>query len=168
MAKKKIITHKNSLIRKVSDEVKDIDGEIRELLSDMTVLMAKNNGIGLAAIQIGVPRRVITIDLTRSEDDTIIKPVKIELVNPKILSTSQRTESAVEGCLSVPGKQGEVERFFWIELEGYTPDGKRFQRKLYDLAARVAQHEIDHLNGVLFTDKIKEKKDIKEGDGIHI
>ncbi|MBU1078000.1 MAG: peptide deformylase [Spirochaetes bacterium] len=158
----RIITFKDSLIRSVSEEVKNIDSQIKELGSLMEDIMHKHDGIGLAAIQIGEKKRVITIDITKCTDDPVIKPIKITLVNPKILSMSGRTEEDIEGCLSVPGKKGTVKRHFWIEVEGYTLNGEYFHKKIYDLAARVVQHEIDHLNGILFIDKINEINNIIE------
>ncbi len=168
MKNNKIITYKDKLIREKSIEVKGIDNGIKDIIKDMNYIMDKHNGIGLAAVQIGVLKRIISIDLTKHEDDELIKPLKVDLINPVILSTAQRTEYAEEGCLSVPGKRGEVLRHFWVEVEGYTLDGEHFHKKLYDLAARVAQHEIDHLNGVLFIDKVKEEKNIKKGENITI
>ena len=153
---RKIITIKNNLIKDKSLEVKNVDNEIREVVENMNYMRNKYNGVGLAAIQIGVLKRIITIDLTGSNmEDSIIKPLKITLVNPKILSFSERIEDDTEGCLSIPGRKGNVLRHFWVEIEGYTLDNEYYHKKLYDLAARVAQHEIDHLNGILFIDKIK-------------
>lgn len=153
--KNKLITIKNDLIRTVSEDIKDIDQEITELAHEMNIIREKHNGIGLAGIQIGVPKRIITIDLTKNIDDAIIKPLQITIINPVIIGHSERKECDLEGCLSVPGEQGEVERYFWIEIEGRTLNGEIYKRRLYDLAARVVQHEIDHLNGVLFVDKLK-------------
>ena len=168
MKNNKIITYKDKLIREKSLEVKNIDNEIKDIIKDMNYILDKHNGIGLAAVQTGILKRIILIDLTKHEDDELIKPLKIDLINPVILSTSERSEYAEEGRLSVPGKCGEVLRYFWVEVEGYTPDGEHYHKKLYDMAARVAQHEIDHLNGVLFIDKVKEEKNIKKGKNITI
>ena len=154
----KIITYKNKLIRKKSLEVKNIDNEIKEIIENMHHVMNQHNGIGLAAVQIGILKRIISIDLTKNQDDKLIKPSQINLINPVILSKSERQEYATEGCLSVPGRKEDVLRYFWVEIEGYTLNGEYFHRKLYDLAARVAQHEIDHLNGILFIDKIRNKE----------
>ena len=151
----KIITYKNKLIRKKSLEVKNIDNKVKKIIESMNYTMNTYNGIGFAAIQIGILKRIIAIDLTKNHDDKLIKPIKMNLINPVILSKSERREYAAEGCLSVPGRQGEVERHFWVEVEGYTLDGGYFHKKLYELAARVVQHEIDHLDGILFIDKLK-------------
>ncbi len=151
----KIITYKNKLIRKKSLEVKNIDNKVKEIIESVNYVMNTYNGIGFAAIQIGILKRIIAIDLTKNQDDKLIKPIKINLINPVILSKSERQEYATEGCLSVPGRQGKVERHFWVEVEGYTLGGGYFHKKLYELAARVVQHEIDHLDGILFIDKLK-------------
>ena len=155
MKKKKLITYKNNIIREQSIAIKTIDNEIKELNENMNYIINKYDGVGLAAIQLGIPKRIITIDLTNKMEESIIKPTKITLVNPKIVSTSERKEYGSEGCLSIPGKKGDVLRYFWIEIEGYTLDGEYFKKKLYDLSGRVAKHEIDHLNGILFIDKIE-------------
>ncbi len=162
---RKLITYKNKIIRKKSEKVKIIDNEIKEIITNMNHIISKHNGIGLAAVQIGILKRIICIDLTKNTDEKIIKPVRVSLVNPVILSTSERREYAEEGCLSVPGKKGEVMRYFWVEIEGHTPNGEKIHKKLYDLAARVAQHEIDHLEGVLFIDKIMDKSGLESGHG---
>lgn len=159
--KNKIITYKSKLIRSISKEVKNIDSEIKEIAQSMNFIINKYNGIGLAAIQIGIEKRIITVDITKCLDDPIIKPLKIILVNPVILSKSQREEYDTEGCLSVPGQNGNVKRHFWVEIEGYTLEEKYYHKKLYDLAARVIQHEIDHLNGILFIDKMEGSNIIK-------
>ena len=157
---RKVITYKNKLLRKKSSGVKNIDNEIKEIVKSMNNIKSLYNGIGLAAVQIGILKRIITIDLTKKQDDKLIKPIQVNLINPVILSKSERQEYATEGCLSVPGKQGDVQRNFWVEIEGYTLNGEYFHKKLYDLAARVAQHEIDHLDGILFIDKIKNEDNI--------
>jgi len=150
----KLIIYDNKILRMKSLEVKKVDKEIKDIVKDMYTIMKDNRGIGLAGVQIGELKRIIIIDLTEVEEDIIIKPEKIILINPVILSTSEREDVAEEGCLSVPGKRGNVKRSFWIEIEGYTLDEKYYHKKLSGLAARVAQHEIDHLNGVLFIDKV--------------
>src|SRR5208283_329925 len=102
-------------------------------------------------------KRIIKIDLTKqAKENDIIKPINIFLINPVIIASSEREECDIEGCLSVPEQRGLVKRKFWVTIEGYTLDGEFFHKKLYDLAARVAQHEIDHLNGILFIDKLEE------------
>ncbi len=154
MEKYKIITYKNELLRKKSEEVKNIDSSIKKFIEDMYSVMYKYNGIGLAAIQIGVPKRIIIADLSRYEfEDKFIKKINVALINPVIVETSEREEIDTEGCLSVPKKSIDVKRKFWIVVKGYTIDEKEITMKLYDLPARVVQHEIDHLEGVLILDR---------------
>lgn len=156
---KEIITCENRLIRTISKEVKNIDKEVKEISIFMHNTLKKYPGIGLAAIQIGVAKRIILIDLTPyAKENDIIKPLNVILINPVIKSTSEREEIDTEGCLSVPEIREKVKRKFWVEVEGFTLEGKKFHKKLYDLAGRVAQHEIDHLNGILFIDKIEKEK----------
>lgn len=151
-----IITVGHKLLRTVSEEVRNIDREVREITRLMEAALKKHLGVGLAAVQIGIPKRIILIDLTQNAgEEGVIRPVKTFLINPVIRGFSEREEVDVEGCLSVPDVREKVKRRFWVELEGYTEDGNPFRKKLYDLAARVAQHEIDHTNGVLFIDKIE-------------
>ncbi len=152
--KYKIITYKNKLLYTKSEPVKSINAEIKELVNDMYKIMYKYNGIGLAAIQIGVPKRVIIADLSNYEfDNPYIKKINIALINPEIIETSQREEIDTEGCLSVPRKRLDIKRAFWIVVKGYTLDEKEIQMKLYDLTARVIQHEIDHLNGITILER---------------
>jgi len=152
----KIITYENKILRKKSEIVKNIDGKIKNIIERMFDTMYQNNGIGLAAIQIGIPKKIIIIDTTLpSLDLKGIKPVKLALINPEIVEFSQRIELGEEGCLSVPNIRGNVYRNFFVVLKGITLEEREEYFKLYDLNARVAQHEIDHTNGILFIDKIE-------------
>jgi peptide deformylase len=152
----KIITYENKILRKKSEIVKNIDGKIKNIIERMFDTMYQNNGIGLAAIQIGIPKKIIIIDTTLpSLDLKGIKPVKLALINPEIVEVSQRIELGEEGCLSVPNIRGNVYRNFFVVLKGITLEEREEYFKLYDLNARVAQHEIDHTNGILFIDKIE-------------
>jgi len=142
-----LITGKdNKTLRQKSLPVKKIDAEVRSLIKKMTVFMKQNNGIGLAAIQIGVPLRVIVCEV----NDKVYS-----LINPEIIKTSTEMNVMDEGCLSVPDVFGEVERPEKIVIKATTPEGKKIKFKAFDLLARVLQHEMDHLDGILFTDKAK-------------
>ncbi len=158
MSKKKykIITIGNKLLKKPSEKILNIDTQVNNLIETMFNIMDKYNGIGLAAVQIGVPKRIIIVDTTKvnADDFNIKKKVKFALINPEIVTTSEREEIAEEGCLSVPGIRAQVSRKFSIEVKGWTTDEKEVHIKLYDLNARVVQHEIDHLNGILFVEKV--------------
>lgn len=115
----------------------------------------KNGWVGLAAPQVGVNKRIIVVSLMKDYDDENFRT--IAMINPVILSHSEATCTDQEWCLSLPGEKWDVERFNEIELEFYNIDGQRFVMKLDKLAARIVQHEIDHLDGILFTDRISKK-----------
>lgn len=130
----------NKILKEKCQPVDKISRKIKSLLDDMAETMYSADGIGLAASQIGVALRVIVIDI----GDGLI-----ELINPVIIDTEGR-ETATEGCLSVPGVFGQVERFQNITVEGLNRSGKKVRLSGTGLLARALQHEIDHLEGVLF------------------
>lgn len=139
-------------IKKAGDEVLKqqcppvarIDRKIKQLLDDMAQTMYKANGVGLAAPQVGVLLRVIVIDAGEG---------LVELINPSIIETSEEKEKATEGCLSIPGVFGEVERYEKVTVSGLNRLGKKIQVTGTGLLARALQHEIDHLEGILFIEK---------------
>ncbi len=144
MALRVIRKNGEAILRQQSKEVKKITPAIVRLLEDMTETMEAAIGVGLAAPQVGVGKRII-----------VVKPDKdnlLELINPVILKASG-TEAGNEGCLSFPGFYGEVERAAKVEVEGMNREGKKVRIHGEGLLARVLQHEIDHLNGILFVDK---------------
>lgn len=147
MTVRKVLNDSHPLLRKRSKEVQNIDEEIIELLDDMAETMDDYNGIGLAAPQVGVLKRVIVVKI--SEESELI-----ELINPKIVKEKGQHRD-VEGCLSIPGIYGEVTRATQIVVEGLDRNGKRRKFRASELLARALQHEIDHLNGVLFIDKVE-------------
>lgn len=143
----KIITHENEILRKKSQIVEDIyDDKIKKLVEKMVQAMKKNKGIGLAAPQIGVLKRVITIE---TKDGPFI------LINPKITKYSEEQEVAEEGCLSIPGKYDKVQRPANITYTGQLLSGEKINETAEGLFARVLQHEVDHLDGILFIDRVK-------------
>ena len=137
----------NKILRQKSKEVTQIDQEVHLLIQEMKKIMIENNGIGLAAIQLGVPQRVIV---------TYVNDKFRAFINPQIIKFSPETSSLIEGCLSLPGYWGEVERPEKIALRAISEQGKKIKLKAFGLLARVIQHEVDHLNGILFIDKAKE------------
>lgn len=144
----KILTGKeNKILRSNSEEVLDINSEILSLEKKMSKIMKKSKGVGLAAPQIGILKRIILVKLESGETF---------MINPKIVSFSASVDCKEEGCLSIPETFGMVERYTSIKLNFLDKKGKQHEKYFYDFDARVIQHEIDHLNGVLFTDKIKE------------
>ncbi len=150
-----IVTYKDKLIREKSQPVENINKDIKKLIDKMFLAMEHYNGIGLAAVQIGVPLRVITVDIKKEYlNNERATHFTIALINPEIITSTTREEEEKEGCLSVPGIEGEVPRKFGIEVEGYTLDERLVKLSLFGLPARVVQHEIDHLDGILFIDRL--------------
>ena len=131
--------------------------ELDELLVDMRDTMAQLNGAGLAAPQIGVPLRVVIFGVTENPRYPDIEPVPdTVLINPALTPLSGEEEEGWEGCLSVPGMRGWVPRFKKLRYAGYDERGRRFQREVEGFHARVVQHEVDHLDGVLYPMRIRD------------
>ena len=152
MVKRKIIAVPHPTLRKKASRVTDFDQELQDLIEDMLDSMRDDRGAGLAAPQVNVSQRVITVEFGSEEDETI-PPTLYVVVNPKITAPSSEKVLGVEGCLSVPGWAGEVERHLSVTIEGQTRQGESFKMKARGWLARIFQHEIDHLNGILFTDR---------------
>lgn len=142
------------VLRKVSTPVQKIDAEIKKLIEDMFETMYDAPGVGLAAVQIGVTKRVVTIDATRGDDEK--KPMVF--INPEIVSASDETDAKEEGCLSIAEFYEEVERPSQVKVRYMDEKGKTHEIEADGLLARALQHEIDHLNGVLFIDHISKLK----------
>lgn len=134
----------DEVLRKKSKEVEVIDDRIKTLLSDMAETMYVANGVGLAAPQVGVLKRVVVIDVGEG---------LLELINPVIVNQDGE-QVDVEGCLSIPGVAGEVKRPAKVLVEALNPDGEKITVEGQELLAVALCHEIDHLDGVLFTDKV--------------
>ena len=157
MAIKPIQVVPNPVLRKVADPVETITDEIRQLLDDMAQTMYEAPGIGLAGPQIGELKRLIVMDCSRDDEMNELW----QMVNPEITQFSEESALLEEGCLSIPGHNAEVTRPIWVELRFLDTKGKEQQIKAEGLLAACIQHEIDHLNGVLFIDHIsKLKRDI--------
>jgi peptide deformylase len=154
MAVRDIIKLPDKRLRLVSEPVKRIDDGIRKLVDDMFDTMYKAPGIGLAAIQIGVPKRVVILDLSKKEDDH--KP--LVFINPEATWTSEEKSKYEEGCLSIPEYYEEVERPAKVKVKYLDLDGKAHETEAKGLLATCLQHEIDHINGVLFIDHLSRLK----------
>jgi peptide deformylase len=154
MAVREIIILPDKRLRAVSQPIKKIDREIKDLVADMFETMYDAPGIGLAAIQVGVPKRVITMDLAKKED---AQEPRV-LINPEILWQSDEKATYEEGCLSIPEFYEEVERPAQVRVKYLDLDGKEQEVEANGLLATCLQHEIDHLNGVLFIDHISRLK----------
>ncbi len=152
MKKLKIITgEENPILRAVSTEVKTFNSELKSFAKQMKEAMIKAKGLGIAAPQVGKNIRIFIVTLNYGSENEMM----IYMVNPKILSKSTETEVAEEGCLSLPGVYGNVERSRIVSVEFYNLDGARQEMELEGLNARVVQHENDHIDGILFIDKLK-------------
>jgi peptide deformylase len=143
MAIRNIVKDNDPLLKKKCREVEVIDEKIITLLDDMRDTLAVANGVGLAAPQVGILRRVILVDT----GDEIL-----ELINPVIVKQSGHQDS-LEGCLSVPGVRGHVDRPKKVTVQGYDREGNLMEYKAQDFVATIFCHETDHLDGILFTDK---------------
>ncbi|MFH3480104.1 peptide deformylase [Xanthobacter variabilis] len=154
MSTRPILIIPDHKLRTTSEAVGKIDSEIRKLVEDMFETMYDAPGIGLAAIQVGVQKRVITIDVAREGEDK--KPVA--LINPEIIAESEETSVYSEGCLSIPDYYEEVERPARVAVRFQDIDGAVREVEADGLFATCVQHEIDHLNGVLFIDHISKLK----------
>lgn len=149
MAVYQVVTIGDEILREKAKEVTKFDDRIYKLLNNMMETLLKEDGVGLAAPQIGVSKRVIIA--YHEESDKVI-----ELINPEIVSFSGE-EIDSEGCLSVPGRLGKVSRAKDIVVKGQNAEGQPIQINASGMFARIIQHEIDHLNGILFIDKLEKE-----------
>jgi peptide deformylase len=154
MALRDILILPDKRLRQVSDPVTKIDAGIRTLVADMFDSMYDAPGIGLAAIQVGMPVRVVTLDLAKKEDP---KDPKV-LINPEILWVSEEKSTYEEGCLSIPEFYGDVERPAKVKVRYLDLEGQQREIDAGGLLATCLQHEIDHLNGVQFIDHLSKLK----------
>ena len=144
MAIRKVVTSEDPILRKQSRKVDNFNERLWTLLDDMKDTMYKAEGVGLAAVQVGILRRVIVVDV----GDGLL-----ELINPEIIETSGSIKDT-EGCLSVPGESGTVERPEYVKIKAQNRDGVWRRYEGTGLKARCFCHEIDHLDGILYTDKV--------------
>ena len=154
MAVKTILTEPNKLLRQISKSVKEVGKEERQLMDDMLETMYAANGIGLAAIQIGVPKRIIVMDLSKDEN----KKEPRYFVNPVIKKSDSLKSTYEEGCLSVPNQFAEIDRPRKCEVEYLDYNGEKKLLKAEGLLATCIQHEMDHLEGILFIDYLSKLK----------
>jgi peptide deformylase len=154
MALREIVTLPGPVLRKKARKVADFGPELQTLLDDMVETMREAPGVGLAAPQVNVPLRVIVVEYGEDEDEDI-PPKLYQVVNPEIIRVSTETEPGTEGCLSIPGIVGDVDRALSITVKGQNRRGQLIRIKANGWMARIFQHEIDHLDGVLFTDRAK-------------
>ena len=154
MTIKTILTEPNTLLRQVSQPVEQVREPEKELMNDMLETMYAANGIGLAAIQIGVPKRIIVMDLSKEEN----KKLPMYFVNPVITKKNNEKITYEEGCLSVPNQFAEIDRPSKCEVEYLDYNGDKQNLQAEGLLATCIQHEIDHLEGILFIDYLSKLK----------
>ena len=154
---RKILTEPDPILRKKCEPLEKVDAETKKLMDDMLETMYAAPGIGLAAVQVGILKRLVVIDISKEEE----KKKPIFLINPQIIHQSKKTSVYEEGCLSLPGQFAEIERPAECTIKYIDYDGKEKELKSDGLLATCIQHEIDHLNGILFIDYLsKLKKDM--------
>jgi peptide deformylase len=154
MALREILLVPDPILKKVSAPVAAVDDELRALMDDMLETMYAAPGIGLAAIQVGVPKRVIVMDIAKQDEP----PAPRYFVNPEILWASEETQPYEEGCLSVPEIYDEVERPAQVKLRYMNYAGETIEEDAEGLFAVCIQHEMDHLDGILFIDHLSRLK----------
>jgi len=154
MTQRQILTEPNKILRQKSLPVENVDKNIQSLMDDMLETMYAAPGIGLAAIQVGIPKRVIVLDIEQKEG----KKNPIFLVNPEIIEKSENNSIYEEGCLSVPGQFAEIERPEKCYIKYLDYYGEKKEIKAEGMLATCIQHEIDHLEGILFIDYLSRLK----------
>lgn len=154
-----LVYYDNHQLRIRSEKIKTITPEIKQFIYDMIETMDANNGVGLAAVQVGKHLRIIIIRpvIKNDNDDGVLGEVEI-YINPKLSSPSEKTENLPEGCLSIPGLHLEVERPLSIHVEALDIEGNLISKTFKGFHARQIMHENDHLNGVLFIDRLPAQK----------
>ena len=159
MARLPIVEVPDPRLRQISSPVEEVTDEVRTLVADMFETMYAAPGIGLAAIQVGVPKRILVIDLQEPEEEGG-EPVRDPnvFINPEIVQSSDQEVPYTEGCLSVPDQYADVDRPDRIRARWLDLDGKAHEEEIVGLLATCLQHEMDHLNGILFIDHLSRLK----------
>lgn len=157
MGLRTIVTLPDPILRRKARPVSTFDKQLQTLIDDMLDTMRDAPGVGLAAPQIGVGQRLIVIEYAEppeeGEEEKEVKPKLYVMANPEIVKTSDEKVLGVEGCLSIPGLVGEVERYSMVQVKGLNRRGQPMKVKADGWLARIFQHEIDHVNGVVFPDR---------------
>ena len=152
MTIRKITTFPDEVLRKKAETVTAFDKELKKLVDDMVETMREAPGVGLAAPQVGISEQVVVVEFGHEDDEEIPKQLYI-LVNPEIVKSSEEMVRGIEGCLSVPGVVGTVDRASIVTVQAQDQNGKKQKIRAVGWLARIFQHEIDHLNGILYTDR---------------
>lgn len=169
MALRKIVTLPEPVLRRKAHKVSDFGPELQELIDDMIDTMRAAPGVGLAAPQIDIPLRVIVVEYGEEDEQDQEKPPKLyAVVNPEIVRYDSESEVGTEGCLSIPGFAGNVERPLGITVKGLNRRGQPVKIKAHGWLARIFQHEVDHLEGVLFIDRAERVWELKGDEAEHV
>jgi peptide deformylase len=165
MSLRPIVLSDDPLLREKSRRVRRVSPDLQELVDDMIETMHAGNGVGLAAVQVGVPERVIVVQALEEPEEGAeeeeLRPGELYVViNPELVRASRETEEGLEGCLSVPGWVGMVSRHRTVTVKGMDRRGQDVRIKAEGFLARVFQHEIDHCHGILFIDHIDDPEKI--------
>lgn len=155
MTIRKITTFPEEVLRQKAEPVEIFDEDLAKLIDDMVDTMREAPGVGLAAPQIGISKRIIVIEFGDEEDETVPNQLYV-MINPEIIKESNDKVPGIEGCLSVPGVVGNVDRSLAVTVRGQNVHGKPVKIRAQGWLARIFQHEIDHINGVLYTDRAEE------------
>ena len=158
MALRTIVTLPDPVLRRKARPISKFDGNLQTLIDDMIETMRDAPGVGLAAPQVGISDRLIVVEYGEEQEDengeVIEQPKKLYvMINPEIVKVSEEKEMGVEGCLSIPGLVGEVERYSALQIKGLNRRGQPTKVKAEGWLARIFQHEIDHLDGVVYPDR---------------
>lgn len=154
MAVREIVFTPAPVLRRKARKITDFDKDLQTLIDDMIETLREAPGVGLAAPQVGISERLIVVEYGEGEEEDENVPKKLYVVaNPEITAASEEKEEGIEACLSIPRMMGEVDRHLKITVKGLNRHGKPVKYKLNGWLARIFQHEIDHLEGVLFTDR---------------
>ena len=151
MAILEIVTVPSDILRAKTQKIVSFDDKFKKLADDMVETLRDAPGVGLAAPQVGLSKKLIIVEYGDEEDEEAPKKLYV-VANPEIIKKSAETEMGIEACLSIPGLIGDVERHLQIVVKGQNKNGQPIRIKAKGWLARVFQHEIDHLNGVLYTD----------------
>jgi peptide deformylase len=169
MAIREIVKLPNEILRRKAQPVETFDADLQQLIDDMIETMRVAPGVGLAAPQIDVPLRLVVVEYGGEadedyDDDAPPKKKLFALVNPEITRASTETEVATEGCLSIPGLVGDVERAVSVTVTAQNRHGQPIKVKAKGWLARIFQHEIDHINGILYIDKATKVQSLQEDE----
>lgn len=152
MAMRELTTFPEEVLRQKAQPVEVFDNDLADLVEDMIETMREAPGVGLAAPQIGISKRIIVVEFGDEEDDSVPKQLYV-MINPEIVKQSRDSIPGIEGCLSVPGLVGKVRRSSVVTVRGQDINGNPIKVRSQGWLARIFQHEIDHINGVLYSDR---------------